>query len=98
MSGRLTAIGAYFSPRSREQQHFLGVALGVQVEAPDIYISAEQIGSTTIDLQEYFDKQFNKKSLPLKFLTPKVNIENITLVSDPGSYYSFAMNLIPGRS
>lgn len=74
---------------------FLGIELDLKLEAPSFYISAEQIGTKTVDLEDCF-KQHNVR-WPLTSFKPKFEIANITLVAEPGSYYSFGMDISPSR-
>ena len=74
---------------------FLGIDLALKLEAPSCYISAEQIGTKTVDLEDCF-KQYGV-AWPFKSLKPKFEIANITLVAEPGSYYSFGMDISSSR-
>ncbi len=76
---------------------FLGIELSVQVEAPNFYITAEQIGSCKVDLRDYFLKDL-EMDLPLKaFETiPTFEIRNTAVVIQPELYYAFTMSIEPG--
>ena len=73
---------------------FVGIELYVEVQYPGFYLSANQVGTTKVDLGYL---QAKGVSLP-KFLTFQFEIADIAIVADPGSYYSFSMRLGPGKS
>jgi len=73
---------------------FLGIELSVSLAYPGFSLSAEQVGTRTVDLG-YLKNQ--GISLPA-FLTFQFEIADIALAADPGSYYAFSMRLGPGKS
>jgi hypothetical protein len=73
---------------------FLGIELFAEVQYPSYYLSARQVGTTTVDLG-YLEKM----GIPLpKFLNFKFEIADIALTAEPGSSYSFSMRVSPGTS
>ena len=73
---------------------FLDIELSVSVAYPGFSLSAEQVGTTTVNLGYLKDKGI---SLPA-FLTFQFEIADIALTADPGSYYAFSVKLGPGKS
>jgi len=74
----------------RGRVEFWGVNFDVKVEAPSLYFSAQQAETTTFNLKSYFAETF--KFLP-KFLPDTVELADMRLEADPGSYYAFSMSL-----
>jgi len=90
---------AVVKPFGGEQRSILGTIKGtaeffkvkfdVRVEAPSLYFSAEQVGTTTFSLRGYFG---NNMPWP-KFLPDEVTLADMKLEADPNSFYSFSMSL-----
>jgi len=78
---------------------FLGVALDIKFEVPNLYFSAEQVGIATFPVQDYLSEAcrqlgLEKSTLPWPaFLPPSVEIANMSLEADFSSYYAFSMSL-----
>ncbi len=72
---------------------FAGVQLYAEVQYPGFYLSARQVGKTTIDLSPV------SKGLCLPdYLGFQFDIADIAVVVQPGSYYFFSMRLGPDAS
>jgi hypothetical protein len=78
---------------------FGDIALYVEVQYPGFHLSAQQVGTTKINLDYFRDKV----NLP-KFLQPSAagqafefEIADIAIVAEPGSYYSFSMRVGPSK-
>jgi hypothetical protein len=86
-----------FSATIRGEITFLGVEFYVTVEAPGFYFMAGQKKSVEVNLQKYLRNEL-KMDLPFEALKkiPIFDIRNCSLVVQPGLYYAFAMDIIPG--
>ena len=71
------------------QTTLFGVALNVRVEAPIVYISAEQKGIAKVSFKDWCEKLGMP---PGTRYPPDFDVANIALVAEPGFYYAFSMD------